>query len=356
MILKVFEAGEYPQGSYPVERVRKIVDSYDPQNFIEACAVVGHFDNFLAEREEIELAHGWVKSLSMNERGEVYADIPNETISKKLAGWIVTKQLRYISAEIFAFDEVDPKQSPYLGRVAFLGRSIPQIPTTKIPSAFGRALSLFGFTQKKETENNRFTWTGKIEKDAVEELKKFYGEDLLTSKTNFKEDKNGGRTRESGLQTDNPSANFNQGDEMDEKEAQALRDENKRLQDENSNLQTKVNEFESKERDEHDKDTSAKLEKFRDEGKILPAKFDSIKEKVLKMSPEAQDLYFSTLEDSAAVVELDEDHFASKNKASESGATGITDTIRAFAKEHNLSYEAAWDQLKKEKPELFEEV
>ena len=353
MILKVFEAGEYPQGNYPVERTKKIVDSYDPQNFIEACAVVGHFDNFLAEREENELAHGWVKSLSMNERGEVYADIPNETISRNLAGWIVTKQLRYISAEILPFDEVDPKQSPYLGRVAFLGRSIPQIPTTKIPSAFGRALSLFGLTQKKEPENNRFSWTGKIEKDAVEELKKFYGEDLLTSKTNFKEDKNGGRTRESGLQTDNPSANFNQGEEMDEEEAKALREENQRLQTENTNLQTKVNEFESK---EHDKDTSAKLEKFRDKGKILPAKFDSIKEKVIKMSPEAQELFFSTLEDSAAVVELDGDHFASKTNASESGASGITDKIRAFAKDNGLSYEGAWNRLKKENPELFEEV
>ncbi len=354
MIVKVFEAGEFPQGKYPIERVKRLVDAYDPQGFIEACVVVGHFDNFLAEREELELAHGWVKSLSINESGEVYADIPNETISKKLAGWIVTKQLRYVSSEIFPFDEEDDKQSPYLIRVAFLGRSIPQIPTTKIPSAFSRALSLFGLAQKKETVENRFTWTGKIESSAIEQLQSFCGladNNPLNWKTNFRKDTG----IKSGVDIDGPGEDtkFNQGEKMNEEEVQALRAENEQLKTENKNLKIKVDDFESRVLKEK---ITAKLEKFRDEGKILPSRFESIKENVLKMSVEGQDLYFSTLEDSVPIVDLDEKHFALKSSRTESGQTGITEKIRAFARENNLSYDVAWEQLKRERPELFEEV
>jgi hypothetical protein len=40
--LLIFKAGRYPQGDWPKERVKKLVDAYDPEKFYDAPLVIGH--------------------------------------------------------------------------------------------------------------------------------------------------------------------------------------------------------------------------------------------------------------------------------------------------------------------------
>jgi len=66
MILKIFKAGNYPQGRWDLERVGRLVDSYDPESGIEAPCVVGH-----------EKSSGWVRLLRLDYQGAAqYCAIP----------------------------------------------------------------------------------------------------------------------------------------------------------------------------------------------------------------------------------------------------------------------------------------
>ncbi|MCL2602717.1 MAG: hypothetical protein FWD91_07895, partial [Treponema sp.] len=121
--LFVFKAGKYPQGDWSVERVKKFVDAYDPENNIEAPVVIGHrafgFD------DSYQNAHGWVKSLRMDNEGNVYATIND--FSKEAREAIEEKKLRYISVELFEFDKIKKDDPPYLRAIALLGRDTPAI-------------------------------------------------------------------------------------------------------------------------------------------------------------------------------------------------------------------------------------
>ena len=131
--IMIFKAGKYPQGDWPKERVQRMVDAYDPDKGFEAAVVIGH--RFYADTDEAQYAHGWVKSLRMDGAGKVYADIPEFSADAKKA--IAEKKLRYVSAEIYEFDKLDPDQPPYLRAVALLGRDTPAIPAARLPSLFG---------------------------------------------------------------------------------------------------------------------------------------------------------------------------------------------------------------------------
>jgi hypothetical protein len=373
MNLLIFKAGEYPQGSWPLERTKKLVASYDPVNNIEACGVVGHMDNGLVERQENELAHAWVKSLSMTEAGEVYAEIPNEEISPQLRGWLADHNLRYISAELGEYDKLPaPNTSaPYLLRIAFLGRSIPQIPTTKIPALFKKMLSAAGFG-KSETETDSGVHVArfcrKIDASALTELAALAGHEEKPDPE--------GATGSSGESkptapkqaafSGGPASSIEEEVPMTEKEQKDQNDELARLKGENFQLKadnaskdTKLAEFATHEaeakKESAKKDAEVFFGAIRDKGKLTPAQFDQAVAHDVKLG-EADRAEFRALFSAAKpVVSLGSQHVATREKAkSEEAASGsLVAEINSFAKKEKITYEEAAKQLHKERPELF---
>jgi len=130
MIIKIFEVGNYPQGRWDRERIQRLVDSYDPEGGIEAPCVV---DYESGESTQGELSLGWVRSLRLDDQGEVWADIE---ASEQLREWVATRKLGYVSVAIYNDDEKDEKKPPRLAHVAFLGRTNPQIATTRLPALY----------------------------------------------------------------------------------------------------------------------------------------------------------------------------------------------------------------------------
>lgn len=64
--IMVFKAGKYPQGDWGKERVKRMVEAYDPDKNIEAPVVIGH--RWSRTTDEDQYAHGWVKGLHMDVR------------------------------------------------------------------------------------------------------------------------------------------------------------------------------------------------------------------------------------------------------------------------------------------------
>jgi len=354
MILKVFEMGEYPQGSWPIERVKRMADAYDPENNVEAAGVVGHMDNVLAERIENELAHCWVKSLSMTETGEVFADIPNEDISPQLRQWLLDKNLRYISSEIAEFDKKDEKVPPYLVRIAFLGRSIPAVPTTKVPALFRRVMETIGIGKFAAPENESgasvVRFCRKLDPVAINELRKAtQGASSEITSHNQAADP-GSRPVE--FQSKEGS--------MGEKE---LQDENTRLKAENAALSGRLTAFETKDRETKEvaakQDAEAFFGKLRDDGMITPAQFEKAVAVDIGMTEDSRKDYRSLFskEGRKPVAGLGAGHFASAETAQgERPLNGsLVGEIRSFAKEQKISFEEASRRLHKERPELFGE-
>ena len=160
--LFVFKSGKYPQGDFPRERVARMVNAYDPVHDLEAPAVIGHRDYQLKDTDEDELAHGWVTSLRMDGAGKVYASFRD--ISPKLRHYLADKQLQYISVEITPWDEQDPDRPPYLEGVAFLGRSRPQLATTRVPPMFARS----PFVGVKDDERGTLIFSRALSRSEIE--------------------------------------------------------------------------------------------------------------------------------------------------------------------------------------------
>ncbi len=343
--MKIFEAGEYPQGSWPVARVKRLVDSYDAIGGIEAPGVVGHFENALSERIENELAYCWVRSLSMNEDGEVFADVPNEEISPQLRLWLMQKNLKYISGEIMPFDEMPQKGEPALVRIAFLGRSLPQIPTAKVPNMFRRALSLF--SNKSMEDEKTVRWCGRIEDSALEDLVQFCAEG------------NPGPLPQplgQGIKDVNKPAEPGESveEEMTEEEKQEfenLKTQNAALQVKNESLSAELSRFKSA---EDERLVKEKLVSLRDAGKITPAQFKSLETEVPKMDEESRKILFSAYESAAPVADLGAEHKAQKSGQTFGVASSLVQRIQAFSREKNLSYEQAAEELHRLEPGLFE--
>jgi hypothetical protein len=321
--LFVFKAGKYPQGDWPEERVKHLVDAYDPENMIEAPAVIGH--RSFAMRDADQYAHGWVESLRMDKDGKVYANIPEFSLEARHA--IAEKKLRYISVEIYEFDKEDKSQSPYLRAIALLGRDTPAVMGTKIPAMF--SLSLGGIVNTVDEENHISTFTRKV---SAEEFKTLSAEGQETQ-----EDKAMGGKGESPQSAEQLLAKL----EESEKKILAFQKENEELK--NAGKKQEAEAF---------------FNKLRDEGKLPPALFEKAVALDVRLGEEDRKeirAMFSALE---AKVDLSGFHKADKKNAPAPAASdaGLTAKIRAFQKEKKLaSFAEAAAALYAEKPELFEE-
>jgi hypothetical protein len=321
--LFVFKAGNYPQGDWPEERVKKLVDAYDPEGMIEAPAVIGH--RAFAMRDADQYAHGWVESIRMDMDGKVYANIPEFSLEARHA--IAEKKLRYISVEIYEFDKENKEQPPYLRAIALLGRDTPAVMGTRIPALF--SLATGGVVNTVDEENHISTFTRKV---SAEEFKTLSSEGQETQ-----EDKAMGK-HEGSQNAEGLLAKL----EESEKKLAAFRKENEELKNAGKK-----------------REAEAFFGKLRDEGKLPPALFEKAVALDMRLAEEEDRkevrAVFSALE---TRVDLSGGHKADKKNAPAPAAVGadLTAKIRAFQKEKKLaSFAGAAEALYAEKPELFEE-
>ena len=325
--LFVFKAGKYPKGDWPQERVKKLVDAYNPEERYEAPAVIGH--QFLGVGDAYQYAHGWVKSVRMDNDGKVYAEIPE--FSEEARRAIMEKKLRYISVEIFENDKVDKNESPYLRAIALLGRDTPAVTGTKIPAIF--SLVSGGVVNTVDEENHISTFTRKVNDEDIKLLS--------TCGQEPNEEEAGMKTAEE-LQAELEKSNARIAElEKSSGELAAFRKENEALKAANSK-----------------KDAEAFFGRLRDEGKLPPAQYDKAVALDVRLDEEGRKelrAMFSSLE---VKVDLSGKHAADKKNASTTAASNaaLTAKIRAFQKEHKLeSFAEAAAAMYAEKPELFEE-
>lgn len=328
--LFVFKAGKYPQGDWPEERVKKLVEAYDPENNLEAPAVIGH--RMFAMRDADQFAHGWVESLRMDKDGKVYATIPEFSLEARHA--IAERKLRYISVEIYEFDKVNKADPPYLKAVALLGRDNPAVTGTKIPAMFS---SLFsgGVVNTTDEENHVSTFTRKVNAEDIKTLSASGGQEITQE--------------ESGMSKT-----------ADELLAE-LEKSNARIAElEKSNGQLAAFQKENEELKNAGKKQEAEtfFSKLKDEGKLPPALYEKAVALDIRLAEEDREevrAMFSALE---AKVDLSGTHKADKKNApaQAAGSADLTAKIRAFQKEKNIaSFVDAADAMYAEKPELFEE-
>lgn len=64
----------------------------------------------------------------------MYADISEFSHEVKQA--LVEKKLRYMPVEIYEYDKRDAAEAPYLWAVTLLGRDLPAVLGTKLPTLF----------------------------------------------------------------------------------------------------------------------------------------------------------------------------------------------------------------------------
>jgi hypothetical protein len=324
--LFVFKAGKYPQGDWPEERVKHLVDAYDPENMIEAPAVIGH--RSFAMRDADQYAHGWVESLRMDKDGKVYANIPEFSLEARHA--IAEKKLRYISVEIYEFDKEDKSQSPYLRAIALLGRDTPAVMGTKIPSMF--SLSLGGVVNTVDEENHISTFTRKVSAEEFKTLS-VQGQESQPPQ----EDKAMGGKGESPQSAEQLLAKL----EESEKKILAFQKENEELK--NAGKKQEAEAF---------------FSKLRDEGKLPPVLFEKAVALDVRLGEEDRKeirAMFSALE---TRVDLSGTHKADKKNAPAPAASNadLTAKIRAHQKEKKLaSFADAAAALYAENPELFDE-
>ena len=342
--LFIFKAGNYPQGNWSKERVKKFVDAYDPENAFEAPAVIGH--RFQLFEDADQFAHGWIKSLRMDDAGKVYAEIPEFSAEARQA--IIDKKLRYISAEIYEYDKVDESKPPYLKAIALLGRDTPAIAGTKIPAMFNMAFG--GFSSAVDEENKIATFTRRANAREIMCLsasgKEISEEDKVMGKAWEKLEEKIKKLEEKIAELrkySEPKESANHSAADVSTEVAALRKENEELKSAGRKAEAE-----------------AFFGKLRDEGKLPPAQFDKIVAMDTKLSDEDRKELRATFAALEPKMNLSGKHVADKGKApaSASSAFGedLTAKIRAFQTEHKLAsfYDAAI-ALQAEKPELFEE-
>jgi hypothetical protein len=319
--IMIFKAGNYPQGDWPKERVKKLVDAYDPEKGGDAPLVIGH--RWYTNTDEGEYAHGWVKSLRMDGAGKVFADVPEFSAQVKQA--MAEKKLRYVSAEIYEHDKVDASNPPYLRAVALLGRAAPQIPALRLPSLFG--LLPGGTVTTVDEEEHIAAFTRKVNAD-----------DALS----FKQEPDAVSLRP-------------------ENHEEVSMDEAEKLKAELAAKDAEIAAF--KKENEDLKNAGRKQEslvffgKLRDEGKIPPALAEEAAELDARLGEKERENYRSLFSRFEQKVDLSGVHKADKKNAPDQVDSGdlLTAKIRAFQKEKNFSsFAQAAEALYAEKPELFE--
>ena len=324
MIIKIFEAGTYPQGRWDKERVQKLVDSYDPENGIEAPCVVGH--NNWSDTQDKELAHGWVRALSMNERGEVWADIE---AFEDLRGWVATRRLGYVSILVFADDQTDEKRPPRLGHVAFLGRTIPQIKTTRLPSMYSKDNADAGEAADGEgLEDAASIYTRKIF------LKKDFKDVGTFSKVFGDAGSDGGGDGDVPDGTDDEEFDVSTRETPQERGAAELAAENERLR-------SQVAEYA---REKSEAEVSGRLDELVKSGRIAPALREDFAKAALAVPESGREGFFAALEKAPVVADA-KGHFATEGVSPQPMSN---DEIRAFAREKGMDFAAAVDVLQRE--------
>ena len=316
--LMIFKAGKYPQGDWPKERVKKLVDAYDPEKFYDAPLVIGH--RWYGADDNYQDAHGWVRSLRMDGAGRVYAVVTD--VSADLKKKVAEKKLKYMSVEIYENDKVDENQPPYLRAIALLGRDTPAVAGARLPAYF--SLPPGGMVCFAKEEEHTTVFTSKV---GAAEIKTFSGD---TEK-----------------KPNEPEVNM---DELEKLKADfaAQNERLAALQKENAELQNAAKKA----------DSEAYFGKLRDEGKITPAQFDNAVGIDCGLEGDARKNFRALFAGASVQVDLSGTHAAPKGKAPEARSenAGLTAKIRAFQKEKRLdSFAEAADALFAEKPELFEE-
>ena len=321
--LFIFKAGKYPQGDWPKERVKKLVDAYDPDKYSDAPLVIGH--RWYGTDDSYQDAHGWVQSLRMDGAGRVYAVVTD--VSADLKRKVAEKKLKYMSVEIYENDKVDENQPPYLRAIALLGRDTPAVAGAKLPAYFSFAPGGIVCFAKEEEHTTVFT-----SKVGAAEIKTFSGGP--------------------GEESNEPEVNM---DEVVQAQFEKLKAdfaaqnaEVAALQKENAELQNAGRRSESE----------AYFGKLRDEGKITPAQFSNVVGIDCGLEGEERKNFRTLFAGASPQVDLSGNHAAPKGKAPEarSESAALTAKIRAFQKEKHLdSFAEAAEALYAEKPELFEE-
>ncbi len=319
--LLIFQAGNYPQGDWPIDRVKRMAKSYDPENNVEAPAVIGH--RMYADTDEAQYAHGWVKSVRVDEKGNLFADVAD--ISETLKTAVALKRLRYISAEIYELDKDDPKQDPYLSAIAFLGRDNPAVTATKIGTSFFSK----GCSYTPAAENSTLArFTRRLSRDDI--------------KLFDKEPKEEKSMPEPNQNTPADKTSFEAALAGKEAEIAQYKKENDDLKA--ASRKTEATNF---------------YTGMRDGGKLIPAMFDRVVTFDTRMNSADQKEFREILASFGTVLDVSGQHIASKDKAKNNPAGGgdaLSAKIRAYQKEKNLSsFSEAAAALYAETPALFEE-
>ena len=318
--IMIFKTGSYPQGDWPKERVRKMVDAYDPDKGIEASVVIGH--RFYSENDEAQFAHGWVAALRMDGAGKVYADIPEFSAEARRA--MAENKLRYVSAEIFEFDKLDERQPPYLRSVALLGRDTPTVATTRLPTLFG--LINGGALSTLDEEKHIAAFTRRVSAAEISALSKAGTKHAQDS---IEEDDMGGA-------------------EKLEAELAELKEQLVAFRRENTELKVAGRKSES----------AAYFERLRDEGKLAPALFDRVVALDVRLDADESKALRALFGDLPVVVDLSGTHAAGKPQAGAGrpASASLGATIRAYQGEKSLpTFAAAAEALFAESPDLFGE-
>ena len=328
----VFKAGKYPQGDWPVERVRRLVDSYDPENGIEAPAVIGH--RFFDMSDSDQYAHGWVRSLRMDGEGKVFATV--DGFSRDAQDAIVEKKLRYISAEIFEFDKLNAADPPYLRAIALLGRDTPAVTGTKITAAF-TALFSGGISNTAGEGKNVTTFGRRLNAEEIKSLSASRNETKQEDcmKTVEELEKELAESRAGAETIRKELAEAKAGAETFRKELADFKAAGLRA------------------------DAESFYGKLRDGGKLPPAAFAKTVELDAGMSDAERADFRAVFSAMGPTVDVSGKHVADRRNDPATTGTfgaGLTAKIRAFKKERKLdSFREAASALFAEKPELFAE-
>ncbi len=309
MIIKIFEVGTYPQGRWDRERVQKLVDAYDPENGIEEPCVVGHHN--WSDSIEGELAQGWVSSLSLNAQGEVWADI---NASEQLREWVATRKLGYVSVGLIAQDQTDESKPPLLRHVAFLGRTNPQITTTKLPALFSRA-----------EENEDFDYYQKIDfKDGLTPLKEYPESGI-----------GGGEKPKDG------EKEFGMSKELEGRIAE-LESQNQLYLQQLDAARKTIEDYKAR---EEESAVFERVDELVKNDKLAPAAKEDFAKAALTVPVESRESFFAAMNNAPGIPAKGEEHFA-KDGASPKGMSN--QEIRAFAAERKINFEAAVEVLRRE--------
>ncbi|GHU01824.1 hypothetical protein FACS1894147_02410 [Spirochaetia bacterium] len=317
--LFIFKAGKYPQGDWEKERVKKMVDAYDPDKNYEAPVVIGH--RGYGMDDDYQDAHGWVSAVRMDGSGKVFATVPefSADVKKKIA----EKKLRYISVEIYEFDKVDEKDPPYLRAIALLGRDTPAVQGTKLPTFFSQMSGGGRLTVNEEAHTSVFT-----------------------KKLNADEIKN--------LSDERRGTNSTQEVDMEKEELEKLKADFAAHQAELAALKKENADLKSAEKKT---EAAAFFGKLRDEGKLTPALFEKAVSLDARLGDEERKEFRTMFGELDVKVDLSGTHTAPKNKATEHSAGGenITAKIRAYQKEKGVAtFAEAAEALYANNPALFE--